>query len=67
MNAALTQHDIAEYLVIGHLNMANSNAQAKDLLELEFNGGADLRKLIGEIFCVGDGSGEFPSYRREVK
>ena len=64
---ALTQHDIGEYLVIGHLNVANSNAQAKDLLELEFDGGSYFRKLIGEIFSVRDGCGELPSYRREIK
>jgi hypothetical protein len=47
--------------------MANSDAQAKNLLELKLDGGAYFRKLIGEIFRVGDGSGELSSYRREVK
>jgi hypothetical protein len=39
----LTEHDIGEDLVIGHLNMANSDAQAEDLLELELDGGAYFR------------------------
>lgn len=52
LDTELTQHDISEYLVIG----ANSDAQAKDLRELEYNGGAHFRK-------VGDGSGEFSNYK----
>jgi hypothetical protein len=64
---ALTQHDIAKYLIIGHLNMANSNAQAKDLFELELDGGAYFCKLIGEILRVGNGSRELSGCRRQIR
>jgi len=55
------QHDIGENLVVVHFNMANSDAQAEDLLELEFDSGAYFRKLVREIFSVRDGSREFSS------
>ena len=37
-----TQHDVAKDLVLGHLNMADGDTQAENLLELELDGGANL-------------------------
>jgi len=59
----LTQHDVTQDLVVVHLDMANSNTEAQDLLELELDSGADLRDLVVEIFGVGDGSGELAGCR----
>ena len=66
-NSIHTQHNIGEYLIICHLNMANSNTQAKDLLKLEFYSGAYFRELSREILRVRDGSRELSSYERRLK
>lgn len=58
---ARTQHDVSKDLVVVHLDMSNGNTQAKDLLELELDRGAHLVDLVGKIFSVGDGGGEFAS------
>lgn len=47
-----TKHDIGEDLVIGHLDVADSDTQTQDLLELELDGGADLSDLVGEVLIV---------------
>lgn len=60
----LTQHDVSENLVVIHLDVANGDAQAQDLLELELDGGTDLGDLIAQVLGVGDGGGEFASYER---
>ena len=60
-NKTLTQHDIGEYLVLSHLNMANCDTQAKNLLELELDRGTDLRDLVVEILSMRDGGGELSS------
>jgi len=59
-----TKHDVSKYLVIGHLNVADGNTQAKDLLELELDGGTDLSDLVAQVFRVGDRSGELSSLRQ---
>ena len=56
-----TEHDVSENLVLGHVGMANSDAQAQDLFELELDGRTDLRDLGLEIFTVRDGRGELAS------
>jgi len=55
------KHDISKNLVVCHLDMANGNTQAKDLLQLELDGGADLSDLVVEIFSVRYGGGELSS------
>jgi hypothetical protein len=37
-------------LVVGHLDMANRNTEAKHLLQLELDRGPDFYNLVGEIF-----------------
>lgn len=56
-----SKHDISNQLILGHANVSNSNTQAKNLLELELDGAFDVGDLLGQIFCVGNGSGEFSS------
>jgi len=60
----LTQHNVTQDLVIGHLDMANSNAEAQDLLELELDGWTDFRDLVGEVLSVGNRCGELASCER---
>ena len=54
----LTQHDVTQDLVVVHLDVTDCNTKAQDLLELELDGGTDLRDLVAEILGMGDGSGE---------
>jgi len=48
-----TEHDVGKYLVLVHVNMSDSDAQAQDLLELELDSGAHLVELVGEVLAVG--------------
>jgi len=56
-----TEHNVGEDLIIGHLDVAYSNTQAQDLLELEFDGRANLSDLSGKILRVRHGRGELAS------
>ena len=58
----LTQHDVAKNLVISHLDVTDGNTQAKNLLELELDGRANLGDLVLEVLSVRDGGGELASY-----
>lgn len=51
-------HDVGEELILGHLDVADSDTQAEDLLELELDGGTDLVGLLANVIGVGDGGGE---------
>lgn len=46
------QHSVGGDLVFGHVNVANGNTEAEDLLELELDGRLDLVDLVGEIVGV---------------
>ena len=63
--AVRTQHDVAKDLVLGHLNMADGDTQAENLLELELDGGADLGELVVQVLRVGDGRGELAGWKGE--
>ena len=56
-----TQHDVGEDLVLGHLDVADGNTQAENLLELELDRRADLSNLVGQVLSVGHGGGELAS------
>ena len=58
------QHDVAHEFLIGHTDIANGDTKAKNLLQLELDGGFHLGDLAGEILRVGDGSREFTSCYR---
>ena len=49
-----TQHHVSKHLVIGHLDVANSDAQAKNFFELELDGGTNFSDFVAEAFTVGN-------------
>jgi len=53
------KHDVSNQLVLGHADIANSDSHAKNLLELELDGGLDISDLVLEVVGVGDGRWEF--------
>jgi len=56
------QHHVSKHLVIVHLNMTNSDTQAKNFLKLELDGRTDFGDFVGEVFIIGDGGREFASF-----
>ena len=42
----LTQHDVGKHLVLSHIDVADGDTQAEDLLELELDGRADFGELV---------------------
>lgn len=56
-----TQHDVGENLVLGHLDVADSNTQAENLLELELDRRLDFDDLVAEVLSVRDRGGELAS------
>ena len=56
-----TQHDVSENLVVRHLDVADGDTQAKNLLELELDGRANLGNLVLEVLSVRDGGRELAS------
>ena len=53
-----TQHDVAENLVLSHLDVADGDTQAENLLELELDRRADFGELAREFLVVRDGRRE---------
>jgi hypothetical protein len=53
-----TQHHVSKHLVIGHLDVANSDPQAIFFFELELDGGTNFSDFVVEVFTVGDRSRE---------
>ena len=64
MERKRTQHDVAKNLVVGHLDVADGDTQAENLLELELDRRADLDQLVVQVFGVSDGGGELSGYTR---
>jgi hypothetical protein len=60
------QHDVANELLIGHVDVADSDTHAENLLELELDGGLDVGDLGGEVLVVGDRGGELTGCEREL-
>lgn len=52
------EHDVANELLRLHLDVADGDTHAEDLLELELDGRLDLVDASAEVIGVGDGSGE---------
>ncbi len=52
------KHDVGEQLVVGHLDVANGDTEAENLLELELDGALDLVDLLLEVLVVRDGGRE---------
>ena len=59
--ATRTQHDVGENLVLGHLDVADSNTQAENLLKLELDRRLDFDDLVAEVLSVRDRGGELAS------
>ena len=56
-----TQHDVGEHLVVGHLDVADGDTQAKYLLELELDRRTDFDDLVRKVFSVRDRRRELAS------
>lgn len=50
--------DVGEELLLGHLDVADGDAEAKGLLELELDGGLDLVDLLSHLVLGSDDAGE---------
>ena len=61
-----TQHDVAENLVLSHLDVADGDTQAENLLELELDRRADLNDLAAQVFGRADGGRELASCSQNV-
>ena len=59
-----TQHDVGKDLVVGHLDVANGDTQAENLLKLELDRRADLGDLVRKVLRVRDGGGELAGLKR---
>jgi hypothetical protein len=56
-----TEHNVRQDLVIIHLNMADSNAEAKHFLQLELDRRAHLDDLVAQVLSMRERCGEFSS------
>jgi len=52
------QHNVGDELLLGHLDVADGDTHAENLLELELDGGLDLVDAASQVVGVRDGSGE---------
>lgn len=52
------QHDVADDLILVHVDVTDGDTEAKNLLELEFDGALDLSELVGQVLSVRDGGRE---------
>lgn len=60
------QHDVSDELILGHVNVADSDTHAQDLLQLELDRGLDLGDLGAEVLGVGDGRRELAGCERKL-
>jgi hypothetical protein len=58
---ARTQHDVGKYLLVGHLNVADGDAEAQHLLQLKLDRRAHFNKFVGEVLSMGYRRREFAS------
>ena len=52
------EHQVGNNSLLLHVDVADSDTKAENLLKLELNGGLDVGDLGGHVLSVGDGSGE---------
>jgi len=55
------QHNVTDEVVFGHVDVADSDTHAENLLQLELDGGLDVGDLGAEILGVRDGGRELAS------
>ena len=58
------QVNVLSQLLFRHLDVANSNIQAQNLLHLELDGGLEVEDLGLDVIGVGDQGGELASLSR---
>ena len=58
------QVDVLSQLLLGHLDIADGNIQAENLLHLELDGGLQVEHLCLNVIGVGDQAGELASLSR---
>jgi len=54
-------HGVVADLVLVHLSVSDASTEAQNLLQLELDGGLELKNLLGEVIGLGDGSWELTS------
>lgn len=57
-----SQHDVSNEIILSHFNVANCDTHAQNLLQLELDGGLDIRDLGGQIFSVRNRGREFAGF-----
>lgn len=57
------QHDVADELLLVHVDVADRHAHAQHLLQLELDRRLDLRDLGAEVLVVRDGRRELAGWR----
>ena len=57
-----TQHHVSKHLIIVHLDVANSDPQAKNFFELELDGWTDFSDFVVEVFIAWDWSWELAGW-----
>lgn len=55
------QHDVSDKLLLSQTDVTDGDTHAKNLLELELDGGLDVDDLAVQVLSVRDGSGELAS------
>merc|ERR1712080_7928 len=55
------KHNVTSELLLGHVDVADSDTHAQNLLELELDGGLDLGDSAAQVVGVRDGRGELAS------
>jgi hypothetical protein len=56
------QHGVGQDLIFSHLDMADSDTQAKNLLELELDRRTDFSDLVGHVLSVVQRGGELSGF-----
>lgn len=60
-------HDVGNQLLLLHLDVADGDTHAENLLQLELDGGLDVGDLAAEVVGVGDGGGELAGCEKQSK
>lgn len=59
------EHEVGNKLLLGHIDVADSDTKAQHLLELELDGGLDVVDLVLHVLGVGDGGRELAGCGRD--
>ena len=56
--------DVLDELLLTHLHVAHSDAEAENLLHLELDGGLEVQRLLLQVVIVGDEGRKLTSLQR---